>query len=58
MGHKQGNKGGCAIVAVKPVGRFDMVFEGAVESFDELFVGSVGFRLAVEILEPYDLVML
>jgi len=58
MGYKEGGKGECAIVAVKPVGRFDMVFEGAVESFDELFVGSVGFGLAVEILESDDLMVL
>ena len=51
MGHKQGGKGECAIDAVKSMGRFDMVFEGSVESFDKLLVGSVGFGLRVEILE-------
>ena len=51
MGHKQGGKGQCAIVAVKPVGRFDMVLKGSVESFDELLVGSVGLGLSLEILE-------
>ena len=40
--------------AVKAVGRFHMMFEGSVESFDELFVGSVGFGLRVEILETND----
>src|SRR3990172_179408 len=58
MGDKQGDQGECTIVAVKAVGRFYMVFEGSVESFDELFVGSVGFGLRVEILEPYNLVVL
>jgi len=55
MGHKQGGQGECAIDAVKPMGRFDMVFVGSVESFDELLIGSVGFRLSVEILESDDL---
>ncbi len=58
MGHKQGDQGECPIVAVKAVGRFDMVFESSVESFDELFVRSVGFGLRVEILESYNLVVL
>ena len=58
MGYKQGGKGECAIAAVKPVGRFYVVFEGSVESFDELLVGSVGFGLGVEILEPDDLAVL
>ena len=35
-----------------------MVFKGAVEAFDELFVGSVGLGLSVEILEPDDLAVL
>jgi len=50
MGDKQDHEGEGAVEAVKPVGRFDMMFEGPVESFDELLVGSVGLRLAVEIL--------
>lgn len=58
MDNKQGNQGECAIVGVKSVGWFDMVFEGAVESFDELFVGSELFRLAVEILKADDLSVL
>jgi len=58
MGHKQCGKGECAIDAVKPVGRFYMVFEGSVKSFDELFVGSVDLGLTVEILEPYHLSVL
>ena len=53
MGDKEGGKGESAIDAVKSVGRFDMVFKGPVESFDELLVGSVGFGLGVEILESY-----
>ena len=52
MGHKQGGKGECAIDAVKPMGWFYVVFECPVESFNELLVGSIGFRLTVEILEP------
>jgi len=58
MGHKQGDQGESTIDAVKAVGRFYMVLKGSVESFDELFVGSVGFGLSVEILESYYLVML
>ena len=58
MGHKQGGKGECTIDAVKAVGRLYMVLKGPVESFDELFVGSVGFGLRVEILEPNHLSVL
>ena len=58
MGHKQGDQGEGAVDAVKAVGRFYMVFKGAVESFDELLVGAVGFGLPVEILEPDDLMVL
>lgn len=58
MGHKQSGKGECAIDAVEAVGRFDMVLEGSVESFDELLVGSVGFGLRVKILESDDLSVL
>jgi len=58
MGHKEGDQSECTIVAVKAVGRFYMVFKGAVESFDELFVRSVSFGLRVEILEAYHLVVL
>ena len=58
MGHKQGDKGECAMDAVKAVGRFYMVFEGSVESFDELLVGSVGLGLTVEILEADHLAVL
>ena len=58
MSHKQGDQSESAIDAVKAMGRFDMVFEGSVESFDELFVGSVGFGLSVEVLESYDLPVL
>ena len=58
MGHKQCGQRECAIDAVKPVGRFYMVLEGSVESFDELLVGSVGFGLIVEILESDHLAVL
>ncbi len=58
MGHKQGGKGQCAIGAVKAVGRFDMVFEGSVESFHELLVRSVGLGLGVKILESDHLAVL
>ena len=58
MGHKEGGQGECAIDTVKPVGRFDMVFIGTVESFDELLIGSVDFGLRVEILESNDLAVL
>ena len=58
MGHKEGGQSEGAINAVKPMGRIDMVFVSSVESFDELFIGSVDFGLAVEILESYDLVVL
>ncbi len=54
MGYKEGGKGDGAIDAVKSMGRFDMVFESSVESFNELFEGSVGCRLVVEILESDD----
>ena len=58
MGHKEGDKGESTIGTVKTVGRLYMVFKGPVESFDELLVGSVGFGLTVEILEPDDLAVL
>jgi hypothetical protein len=58
MGHKEGDQGECASVAVKAMGRFYMVFKGPVESFDELLIGSVGFGLRVEILESYHLAVL
>ena len=58
MSHKQGDQGECPINAVKAVGRFDMVFEGSVESLDELLVGSVGFGFSVEILEADHLAVL
>jgi len=58
MGHKQDDKGERTIGAVKTVGRFYMVFKGAVESFDELLVGSELLGLTVEILEPNDLAVL
>jgi hypothetical protein len=40
------------------MGWFYMVFKSAVESFDELLVGSELLGLTVEILEADDLVML
>jgi len=58
MGNKQGDQGERTIDVVKAVGRFYMVFKGSVESFDELFVGSVGFGLTVEILESDHLAVL
>ena len=58
MGYKERGKREWAIDTVKPVGWFYMVFEGSVESFDELLVGSVGFGLTVEILESYHLPVL
>lgn len=45
MGYKQGGQGEGTVNTVKPVGRFDMVFKGSVESFDELLVGSVSLGL-------------
>jgi|GEM_PF-6508852 len=51
MGYKEGDQGESPIGAVKAVGRFYMVFKGAVESFDELLVGSVRG-------EPYELNLL
>src|SRR3972149_547915 len=51
MGHKQGDKGKGTIGAVKAVRRFYMVFKGAVETFDELLVGSELLGLRVEVLE-------
>jgi hypothetical protein len=58
MGYKQDDQGESTVGAVKAVGRFYMVFKGAVESFDELLVGSELFGLTVEILEPDDLAVL
>ena len=58
MGHEQGDKGKGTIGAVKAVGRFYMMFKGAVEAFDELLVGSELLGLTVEILEPNDLAVL
>ena len=58
MGHKQGDKGEGTIGAVKAVGRFYMVFKGAVETFDELLVGSELLGLSVEILEADHLAVL
>ncbi len=58
MGHKQGDQGKSTIGAVKAVGRFNMVFKGSVESFDELLVGPELLGLTVEILEADDLVVL
>ena len=58
MGHKEGDQGKSAIDAVKAVRRFYMMFEGAVEAFDELLVGSELLGLPVEILEPNDLTVL
>jgi len=55
MGHKQGDKGKSTIGAVKAMGRFYMVFEGPVESFNELLVGSELLGLTVKILESYHL---
>jgi hypothetical protein len=51
VGDKEDHQGQGSVDAVKPVGRFHMMFEGSVESFDGLFIGPVRFRLAVEILE-------
>jgi hypothetical protein len=51
VGDKEDYQGQGSMEAIKPVGRFHMMFEGPIESFDELLVGSVGLRLAVEILE-------
>ena len=51
MGDKQCGQGECAMDGVKPMGWFDMVFKGSVESFDELFVGAVGLGITVEVLE-------
>jgi len=42
VGDEEGHQGPGSVEAVKPVGRFHMMFEGPVESFDELLVGSVG----------------
>jgi hypothetical protein len=50
MGYKEGNKGKSAIGAIKPMRRFYMVFEGSVESFNELLVRSELFRFIIEIL--------
>ena len=50
VGDKEDHEGEGAVDAVKSVGWFYMMFEGPVESFDELLVGSVGLRFAVEIL--------
>ena len=58
MSDKQGDQGESTIGAVEAVGRFDMVFEGPVESLDELLVGSVGFGFSVEILEADHLAVL
>jgi hypothetical protein len=58
MGDEQGDQGESTIGAVKAVRRFDMVFEGSVESFDELLVGSELLGLTVEILEADDLAVL
>ncbi len=58
MGNKEGDKGESPIGTVKAVGGFYMVFKGAVESFDELLVGAVGFGLTVEILESDHLAVL
>ena len=58
MGDEQGDQGESTIGAVKAVRRFDMVFEGSVESFDELLVGSELLGLRVEILEADDLAVL
>ena len=58
MGYKEGDQGESPIGAVKAVGRFYMVFKGAVETFDELFVGSELLRLTVEILKSNDLAVL
>ena len=58
MSHKEGDEGESTIDAIKAVGRFDMVFEGSVETFDELFVGSELLGLGVEILEADDLAVL
>ena len=44
MGYKEGNKGKSTIGAIKPMRRFYMVFEGSVESFDELLVVFRGER--------------
>jgi len=58
MSHKQGDQSESAIDAVKAMGRFDVVFEGSVETFDELLVGSELLGLTVEILESDDLAVL
>lgn len=58
MGHKQDDQGERTIGAVKAVGRFDMVFKGAVESFDELLIGSKLLGLVIQILKSDDLAVL
>ena len=58
MGHKEDDQGEGTIGTVKAMGRFNVVFKGAVEAFDELFVGSKLLGLTVEILESNDLAVL
>ena len=45
------------VVGFKAAGRADMEFESSVESFDELFKGSVSFRFFVEVLQADDRVV-
>ncbi len=58
MGYKQDDKGESSIGAVEAVGRFDVVFEGPVESLDELLVGSELLGLTVKVLESYHFAVL
>jgi len=37
VGDKESDEGECAIVTIKPMRRFHVVFKGSVEAFNELF---------------------
>ena len=41
MGYKQSSKADCTVDTIKPMRWFDMVFEGSVQSFNELFEGAI-----------------
>jgi len=57
MGGEENDERERTVVGFKATGRAHVELESSVESFDELFKGSVSFRFFVEVLQADDRVV-
>jgi len=55
MGHKEYQFSDSAVDTGKTILRLDMIFIGAIEAFDHLFIGSVFFRYFIIVLQTDDI---